>query len=274
MYDGDGHGYPERYDYIQPRAATYYRRIHAAGHRCAPRWTLLDRLPYIPKGMFHPIVVPLSDAVHQIFNVAKGRGLDEAVRYLDSTPKLTSVGEQEAITHWNALHSHPQNTPEYMAFYDAELQNEFDDLYESLLNEYELSLDIDWDHDETRNRVRTVFETLGKRLQTRQPEWCCRVGVSMRLYARLPVACTDDSSQGPQFCSTSALPAKRWLERLASERHHFNFDGETLGIVSADKCLSAHLPDDSTCTARAAARQIPSHLDYRREDRWHIRQRA
>lgn len=121
-----------------------------------------------------------------------------------------------------------------MNFYDAGVQREFDDLYSAFYGQYELFVDIDWNDDSVLVQIRNIFETLGKRLQVREPEWCRRVGASLRLYARLPLAVEGPIAHGPTFVAASALPTKRWLDRLASEQSQFNLQGDGLTMVGLD----------------------------------------
>lgn len=169
----------------------------------------------------------------QIFNVAKGRGLAEAEKYLGTATSIEAYGSKEALIHWNNLHSHPQSTPQYVSFYDDALQKEFDGLYHAIHGQQESFTEIDWDDDKLIQQTRRVFDTLGERLQARPPEWCRRVGVSMRLYARLPIS-IEGGQHGPTFSASSALPAKRWLERVFNERgrYHTNQDG----LVAVSLC--------------------------------------
>lgn len=162
---------------------------------------------------------------------------------MNATPSILSEGYQEAVPHWNNFHARPQNTPTYLEFFDSRLRDEFDELYGAFLQQAcRSSPDIQWDDGVIAAGVRQVFETLGKRIQAKKPTtsglprkselyWSVRLGVSFRLFARLPI---DEGKPGHAvFCPAAALPTKRWLDDVLQQASTFKSDGDDLAIVCA-----------------------------------------
>jgi hypothetical protein len=165
----------------------------------------------------------------KVFDVAHGGGLEEAEAFINNYPTLTSVGYHEAIQHWDHLHSHPKNTPELLVYYDTHLQNEFDKAYAPVLASKHPSRDIEWDEGKIALLVRAAFEKFGQWVACHNRDWGRRLGMSLRLYARLPI--DEGKPDGPVFCPAAALPAKGWIEQVCHERNEYNFD-DGLIIVS------------------------------------------
>lgn len=89
-----------------------------------------------------------------------------------------------------------------------------------------------------------MFEKVGKRIQNKKPatpglarkselHWSVRLGVSFRLFARLPI--DEEEGDTVVFCPAAALPAKRWLNQALQEASSewYKFEGDELVIVSS-----------------------------------------
>ncbi|KAG9097462.1 hypothetical protein FS749_006219 [Ceratobasidium sp. UAMH 11750] len=176
----------------------------------------------------------------EIFDVEEGGGLEGALAYVSHNQTVTSLGDRSASKHWELLHSRPQARPRLLEHYTSDVSKRFDDLYCAAWERAKHpSRGIEWDSDPTVLRFRNVFDSLGRWLLGRTHEWCKRVGVSLCLYARLPLQARDYG--GPAFTPSAALPAERWLALVQERQKVFNSEcgmiivtGVYSGPVSSD----------------------------------------
>ncbi|KAG8728981.1 hypothetical protein FRC10_004368, partial [Ceratobasidium sp. 414] len=173
-----------------------------------------------------------------IFDVADGDGLQGAVEYLSANKRITSFGDRSAVQHWDGLHSRPEGRPRLLRYYRGEISKTFDRLYcDALGLAKHPTRDIQWDDGPTILRFRLVFDTVGRETMERKPDWCNRVGLALRLYARLPL--WNKTSSGAAFVPSAALPAERWLRVIYEQYKSLNNEA---GLIFTEYAFDQYLP--------------------------------
>ncbi|KAG9100886.1 hypothetical protein FS749_012206 [Ceratobasidium sp. UAMH 11750] len=156
-----------------------------------------------------------------IFDVSNAEGLGEAREYISTNQRIGAIGDRSAVEHWDRLHSRSKGRPKLLRFYRGQLSKSFDKLYCAALDASKHpTRNIEWEHGPTVLRFREVFEAVGRETMEREPDWCHRVGLSLRLYTRLPLS--TETPDGPVFVPTSALPGENWLKSIQEQYKSLN----------------------------------------------------
>ncbi|KAG8730650.1 hypothetical protein FRC10_002453, partial [Ceratobasidium sp. 414] len=176
----------------------------------------------------------------QIFTVESSPTLTDAHRYIDETPALNTLGDGVAAEHYQRLLSDRQTQRTFIQNYTPEVSKQFDALYCAALDRLKHPKhEFQWDHDHTVLSIRKVFDEFGVWVLGNTFDWSFRVGVALRLYARLPLIDDFSSCSNPYFTSTSALPALGWLEREHSYRLETQFPA---GLNILEYAINPNLP--------------------------------
>ncbi|KAG8793142.1 hypothetical protein FRC12_003778 [Ceratobasidium sp. 428] len=176
-----------------------------------------------------------------IFDIAKGEGFDEAEDFICSRDLITT-GYEDARILWDRLHCKPQKTPEYMVYYTPILSNHFDTLYAAALDKIQHPIrGIEWSEGATILAMRRVFCDFGTWIfqQNLPGNAHHRLGISLKLFARLPSPQDQISTHSVSFYGTCTLPAKRWVGTALQSNSSYNTDA---GLLVLEHVLSPYLP--------------------------------
>ncbi|KAG8689253.1 hypothetical protein FRC09_012501 [Ceratobasidium sp. 395] len=179
-----------------------------------------------------------------VFDVALGQGFEEAEEFVGENPGIQANGYEEAVLHWDRLHSTPQERLPYLDYYTDKFYKKFDTLYVgalSSLRKKHPTRNLLWDRDDHSIPIRRVFDELGQWAvaQSKPGQLIMRrIGTSLRVYARLPIYC-ESLCGGPYFYGCSALSATRWMDDIMEDQHKFKTDA---GLHLLEYLIDKFLP--------------------------------
>ncbi|KAG8731549.1 hypothetical protein FRC11_003807, partial [Ceratobasidium sp. 423] len=149
--------------------------------------------------------------LHMIANVTLPQNTEEILKYLLDSP-IQRGGYETAIAHWDVMHSDPQRTPTLLSEYAPSDGQKFDALFDELLEPLRRPLlGFNYGSSEFEMCVRNIFDKMGNYWLSMGPDHRI-LGISARLYARLPIRASDD--QVNRFHPEAFLPANKWLEQV------------------------------------------------------------
>ncbi|KAG8689880.1 hypothetical protein FRC09_012217, partial [Ceratobasidium sp. 395] len=195
-----------------------------------------------------------------VFDVARGRGFEEAENFLEANPIVSPDGYEAAVPLWDSLHCCPQERLPYLEYFTPEVQNSFNTLYESALQATRSKGNLQWDGEDLALSARKVFEDFGRWISSRKPtEVYRRIATSTRLFSRLPLY-NQNSRSSPAFYPSSAFPATQWIESAMEVQVNLKTD---TGLQLLEYLIDPFLPI-WTIGAQTAGKSANSANWYRR----------
>ncbi|KAG8722292.1 hypothetical protein FRC08_004528 [Ceratobasidium sp. 394] len=148
----------------------------------------------------------------RIVDVLNGDGLADAEAWVDRMPRLTVGGYPEAAAHYEALHSRPQRVPALLELYQHAQADKFAALYLKAVSGVREKERLNYEAADLIFAVRTAFDEFGKWFYDKNVRNRRCLGISLRLYSRLPTY--KPRTEGSFFYPASTLPCKEIMKKL------------------------------------------------------------
>jgi hypothetical protein len=181
----------------------------------------------------------------QLYNVADGEGLKDAEAYVKRVVICEAGGNKGAVMHWKKLHSHPECTPRFLKYFGGFTWKKFNELYAQALTVLEPrpAGDSQMSQPDFVFAMHLVYDRLGlwvRGLKTKQTDtqgdWPTWVGISMQLWAHLPLDEGIPTEDRAVFCPATVIPTMEWMEDASQEARKLELElvGDGLMIVSVE----------------------------------------
>jgi hypothetical protein len=219
--------------------------VKPSGALLAARFWLACRTLIMVSGGFKSIAGNSRSRCEQLYNVADGEGLKDVEAYVKREVIREAGGNKGAVVHWKKLHSHPERTPRFLKYFGGFTRKKFNELYARALTVLEprSAGDSQMSEPDFVFAMRLVYDRLGlavRGLKTKQTDaegdWPTRVGVSMQLWAHLPLDEGIPTEDRAVFCPAAVIPTKEWMEDASNEARELELElaGDGLTIVSVE----------------------------------------